>query len=162
MLTERTDLAPTRPRRTFAAPAIYTIGYAGHTIDSFLSRLLEEELAGVVDVRREPSSRVYGFQSGTLARYLGCLGLDYVSRRALGIPSRERRGPADGGQRAALLSRYRQRVSGEDRQTVAELAALIARRPLALVCVERDPADCHRGVLAEVLGEQTGLGMSHL
>jgi len=55
--------------------------------------------------------------------------------------------------------RYRHRLHRLTPKILAELADLRAAYdpwPLALLCFEADPADCHRALLGEWIAEQTG------
>ena len=48
----------------------------------------------------------------------------------------------------------------------ADLEAIVAELPAdgasALLCVERDPEACHRGLIAERLAAEHGLSVTHL
>lgn len=161
-LSDRGDLTAPRHRLPQADPAAYTIGYSRRTIDGFLLRLLEKGVSGVVDVRRVPASRVYGFHKTTLRKHLGRLGLSYYPRPHLGIPSEQRRGIGAGRARRALLDDYRRRARAEAMSDVRELARLMAERPLALMCAERHASDCHRGELATLIAGEGSLRVVHL
>ncbi len=57
----------------------------------------------------------------------------------------------------AFRRRYRHRLHRLTPRILAELAELLAKYdgwPLALLCFERDPAQCHRSILAEWLREK--------
>src|SRR5690606_23222120 len=89
--TERHDLVhkvvePTPP----AEPAAYTVGYEGKCIDGFLAGILRSGVRRIVDVRRNPISRKYGFAKSTLSRHLTYLGIGYLHMPELGIASEER------------------------------------------------------------------------
>jgi len=162
ILAERSDLLRERPARCLAAPAVYTVGYSGSNLDGFLCNLLLAELAGVVDVRHDPVSRVYGFGAHTLAGHLARLGLEYVPHPELGIPSEERKGATTPADRDAIFRRYRHRLHHALSRAVTNLASLMRGRPVALMCAEREPAECHRAVLADALAAATRLPVRHL
>ncbi|MBM3499433.1 MAG: DUF488 domain-containing protein [Armatimonadetes bacterium] len=162
LLSERRDLAPDAPTRRMAAPRTFTVGYAGRNLDEFLSLLLEAELAGVVDVRHTPASRVYGFAGSTLAKHLDRLGLRYVACPGLGIPRAQRTGSDSPAARQALLAAYERRIREGETELLDEVSSQMAERPLALVCMESDPLTCHRSVLAALVSARTGLPVEHL
>ena len=161
MLSEWSGAPGTPVKRKLAEPAAFTIGYAGRNVDEFLSILLEAEVVGVMDVRNTPQSRAYGFSRSHLERNLPRLGLEYVSCRELGIPAVDRRSSAR-DDRASLLAAYQRRVLREQGEALADLQARARQRPLALMCMESDPRDCHRSVLAGILADATGLEVVHL
>ncbi len=162
MLTERPELAEHIPQRGLAEPAVYTLGYAGRNLDGFLYLLLERELAGVIDVRSSPRSRVYGFAGTTLERNLGELGLQYVAMPELGIPSEARQDIGSTAKRSALLEQYGEWLDETQTDSVAQVAALMTDAPLALMCMESEATDCHRSVLATAVNDVAGLGVTHL
>lgn len=140
--------------------AIHTIGYAGRDLAGFLAALEEAGVAGIVDIRERPYSRKRDFNKKALSAALAEHGLSYTSRPDLGIPSAERKGVDTDEQEAALLARYRERL--DDRDDLGELARQVAEHPLALMCMESNPAHCHRSMLAAVLSEMTGQDVVHL
>lgn len=46
---------------TDKTPAVFSIGYEGLTIDSFLNKLIANNITVVVDIRNNPQSMKYGF-----------------------------------------------------------------------------------------------------
>ena len=154
--------APGAPERQMAAPRVYTIGYAGRDIDGFLSALLEADLAGVVDVRNSPASRAYGFSRRQLEKHLGHLSLRYIGRPELGVPSSARRDIGSRQKRQTLLKSYEEDLRASRMAAVDEVANAMEAEPLALMCMESAPEDCHRSVLARAIAERTGLPVRHI
>lgn len=65
--SELTDLVQAGALKPQSAPiAVYTMGYEGRSVDSFLNRLLRAGIRRIVDVRANPVSRKYGFAGGSL------------------------------------------------------------------------------------------------
>ena len=90
-----------------AAPcAVYTLGYEGLSVDTFLDLLMRRGIHRVVDVRANPVSRAYGYHKTTLARLCGDLGLDYRHVPQLGVPSSWRAEARQQGDYAALWDLY--------------------------------------------------------
>jgi len=159
---ERRDLVVEKPMRPVAKPAIYTVGYEGSNIDEFLNTLLVRGLDGIVDIRRVPRSRVYGFHGKTLSKYLSDVGLEYLASPQLGIPSEKRRSLDSEHAMRRLLRAYRHDIQTSCMAEVEELAGVMRERPLALMCMEADPARCHRSVLADVVDDLCSLGVEHI
>ena len=70
---------------------IYTIGYEGLNIDSFMSLLRENGVETVVDIRELPLSRKPGFSKKVLASTLSASGFEYTHISDLGCPKPIRR-----------------------------------------------------------------------
>ncbi len=98
----------------------------------------------MIDVRAVPISRKPGFSKNILAAGLAEAGIDYVHLRALGTPPE--------GREAARKRRWdvleqvyaAQLETPEAAMDAARMTALAQEKPSALLCFERDPAQCHR------------------
>jgi len=78
-------------------------------------------------------------------------GIAYEHRRELGTPP-DMRWLFHAGRLAEATAAYRAHVERETPEAIAELAAeLDAAPPTALLCLEADPAGCHRRVITEAL-----------
>lgn len=156
--TERTDCLPDGFLREQPPAPIcaYTIGYQGLSLDAFLDRLLRSGIAQIADVRAHAVSRRYGFAGRTLANAAERLGIGYVHLPELGIPSRERADLTVPGARQALFDRYEREMLPTSESSLERLVQLMAGAASALVCMEREPFECHRGRLADVVAKRTG------
>ena len=126
---------------------VFTIGYEGATMDEFLAALKRAGVEQVADVRAIAASRRPGFAKSALAAHLTEAGIGYRHFRALGTP-KPGRDAAKKGDRATLERVYAGQLELPEAQAEAEaLKALVAERPTALLCFERDPAMCHRTLL---------------
>jgi len=131
---------------------IYTIGYEGATMEEFLSALRTAGVARVIDVRALPLSRRPGFSKSPLAASLKEAGIEYVHLKALGTP-KAGRDAAKKGDVATLEAVYAGQLALPEAQAqAAQMLALAAEMPSALLCFERDPAHCHRTLLLKAEG----------
>ena len=162
LLSERSDLVEAAISKPAAQLAIYTLGYSGKSIDSVLNLLLRKGLAGVADVRATPLSRRYGFHGNTLSRYLQRVGLSYSSYPALGIASDERKNSQSALARKELFAAYRKRITESEMPLVRAVAEKLTAPPFALLCLEADPSECHRSVLADIITDISELEVCHL
>ncbi|MEH3046931.1 DUF488 domain-containing protein [Sphingomonas adhaesiva] len=132
---------------------IYTIGYEATAIDDFLAALARAGVRRVIDVRALPLSRRPGFSKSMLAATLRAAGIDYVHLKALGTPKRGR-DAAKKGDVATLTEVYDAQLDLPEAQAqAAQMLALAAEMPSALLCYERDPCHCHRTLLLQAVGE---------
>ena len=126
---------------------IFTIGYEGTTIPDFVSALQEAGIERVIDVRALPLSRRPGFSKSPLRAALGEAGIEYVHLKALGTPA-EGRAAARAGRHADLERIYAGQLElPEAMVQSAQMLELAGEKPSALLCVEREPAHCHRTLL---------------
>ncbi|MEK6752161.1 MAG: DUF488 family protein, partial [Chloroflexota bacterium] len=68
---------------TETKPAVFSIGYEGLTIDSFLNKLIANNITVVVDVRNNPQSMKYGFSKKSFKRIIPKIRGRQVNRVAL-------------------------------------------------------------------------------
>lgn len=148
--------------RPLAKPAVYTAGYEGRSIDSFLNLLVQNGIRRLIDVRKNPIARRYGFHRSTLQRLLGKLEIDYVHMPSLGIASEKRRELTDATTYQALFAEYKRGTLREEKVTLEKVGSLMRERPSVLVCMERDPNFCHRLAVAEVVSRLTALPIHNL
>lgn len=154
-----------------------TIGVYGFTAEAFFAALQRAGVDTFCDIRwrRGVRGREYTFaNSGRLQQRLGEMGLRYLHLRELApAPAlRQRQFAADKAEgttkrkRTALgelfIKGYREEhLAGFDSQRFAEQLGPDART-VALFCVEREPAACHRSLLAERLQQDLGVEVVHL
>ncbi len=136
-------------------PTLFTVGYERLLPPELVNEL---QLAGVrrlLDVRYRPQSRRPGMSKTRLSEMLGDQDIAYEHRKALGTPPDIRwlfRAGRNDEARAAFLEHIEATASGELDTLAKELAVA---PPTALMCLEADPAGCHRRVVAEALQRRT-------
>jgi uncharacterized protein (DUF488 family) len=124
------------------AAVLFTIGYAGRTVEEFTSMLRDAGVDLVVDVRALPLSRKKGFSKTPMSEALAKAGVGYAHVRAAGNPFRD-----DKEDSAHGLGRYAAHLEANP-DVLDELARAIEGHRAALLCMESDAARCHRSVLA--------------
>ena len=139
-----------------------SVGYEGLSADAFLNGLLERGIRHVIDVRRNPIARRYGFHRGTLQRLSGRLSLSYSHFPELGIESAHRVDLSAFADYQRLFERYEAETLPHRRDEIGAVAALQQEQASALLCIEADPAWCHRSRLADAVSGVTGLPVHHL
>jgi len=129
------------------AVRIFTIGYEGATQGEFLAALEAAGVKRIIDVRAVPNSRRPGFSKTPLRNALAEAGIDYVHLRALGTPA-DGRAAARAGRHADMARIYAGQLElPEAMAEGAQLLDLAADKPSAVLCFEREPAECHRSLL---------------
>lgn len=140
---------------------IYTVGYEGLDIDSFLSLLAENDIETVVDVREMPLSRKPGFSKKSLASVLNLSGREYVHMVNLGCPKLVRDRYREDGNWKRYTEGFMKHLKAQD-DAIAELSALAATSNCALLCYEADPNFCHRSMVASAVKDYCGARVTHI
>lgn len=148
--------------RPTAEPAVFTAGYQGRSVDSFIHLLIQSGVRRLIDVRKNPIARRYGFHRSTLDRLCGYLDIDYIHVPDLGISSDKRQGLEDMDDYAALFKNYERTTLKTETQSIAEVTSLVKDSPSVLVCMEANPVCCHRSSLANVVAKRSRLPIHHL
>ena len=149
------------------AKPVFTIGYEQSTTDAFFDALGAAKVGLLVDVRAVAASRRPGFSKRQLAAGLDQNGIGYVHLRKLGTP-KEGRLAARAGHAAEMLRIFESHLGTPDAAeeldelTALAKASLTSRRPICLMCYERDPAHCHRQRLAAELQSRLGMTVENL
>ena len=130
---------------------LFTIGYSRRSLDEVIGILREHEIPALADVRMWASSRFKpDFSRNRLAAALESSGIAYVYLRALG--------------NAGKFSGAGRVVIHDPEKGFPELTALLERHgSVAIMCLERDPRECHRmDVAVEMARRLPGLEVAHL
>ena len=149
---------------TAGGGAVYTIGHGNRALEEFIALLHDAAIACLVDVRAFPGSRKHPhFGRAELERSLPQAGIDYVwEGTALGGRRRPRPDSRHVALRNASFRAYADHMETELFSTgVERVLALAAAAPVALMCAERLPWQCHRYMIADYLVAR-GVEVRHL
>ena len=130
---------------------VWTIGYERLLPPELVAELQAAGIERLIDVRYRPQSRRPGMSKTRLGELLAEHGIAYEHRKALGTPPDIRwyfknRRVAEG--RVA----FRAHMEGHAAHELDRLLDELRDGPrTALLCLEEDPAECHRRVLCEAL-----------
>ena len=154
---------------------VCTIGAYGWNERAFFDALLRARTATFCDVRQRRGVRgsEYAFvNSNRLQRRLADLGIRYVHRLDLAPTTEMRQAQSAADEAAGVGKRSRSELGQvfvdayrrerlDDLDARAFLDEVAADGPVALFCVERDAAACHRGLIAAAL-TRAGAEVTHL
>jgi uncharacterized protein (DUF488 family) len=130
---------------------VWTIGYERLLPPELVAELQAAGIERLIDVRFRPQSRRPGMSKTRLAELLSDHGIAYEHRKALGTPP-DIRWFFKHGRVAEGAAAFREHVERTAAQELDELAAKLDHGPrTVLMCLEADPAVCHRRVLTEAL-----------
>ena len=130
---------------------IFTIGYEQATQPALVTALREAGVEVLADIRYLPLSRRPGFSKSSLKAAVEEAGVAYRHFKQLGTPS-EGRTAARQGDHATMSRVYAGQLElPEAMAQMAELRDLAAEKRVALLCYERNAAECHRSLLFDAL-----------
>lgn len=130
---------------------VLTVGYEGTTPDRLIAALREAAVETLVDVRALANSRRPGFAKGALSAALEGAGIGYLHLRALGTPAAGR-AAVRAGRPEEMRRIFAAHLAGTEAQAaLANLRDLARRQRVCLLCLEADPRQCHRTLVAEAV-----------
>ncbi len=134
---------------------IWTIGYEKLLPDALVAELEAAGVERVIDVRYRPQSRRPGMSKTRLGERLAEHRIAYEHRRALGTPNDLRwlyknNRVAEGHE--GFARHVEEHAAADLDALAAELRGGAPRT--ALLCLEAEPAECHRSVLVESLARR--------
>jgi uncharacterized protein (DUF488 family) len=135
----------------------FTFGYTGRKLETILDRLILAGVRTVLDVRQNAVSMYRPEMSkGNLRNHVEARGMVYLHRPELGVPRDIRAKSIDTGSRDVIWEWY-------DRYVVEPFVGgnlhgffNSVEHPVAMMCAELDPRECHRHRLFIAL-ENAGL-----
>jgi len=133
---------------------VWTVGHGTRSLAGFVALLLAAGIDRLVDVRAVPRSRRHPhFGYGPLGAALEAHGVAY-DWRGESLGGRRHAGDANrhGGLESPAFRAYAEHMEGaEFAQAIAALTADAGAERLCIACAERDPAQCHRALIADWL-----------
>ena len=132
-------------------PRLFTIGYEKLLPPELVNELRLAGVERLIDVRYRAQSRRPGMSKTRLSELLADSGIAYEHRRALGTPP-DIRWFFKNKREAEGREQFRAHVEETAAAELDALAAELDQAPATvLMCLEAEPAGCHRRVLAEQL-----------
>lgn len=139
------------------AASLFTIGYQETALADVIDALQRAKVKILVDTRAVAASRRAGFAKKALSAALDEAGIAYLHFQKLGTPA-EGREAARAGNYGKLWKIYGRHIKTDAAQAeLSELTRLVqAGKKICLLCYEREPSECHRSKIAELVAKETG------
>lgn len=142
---------------------LYTLGYQGVDVDTYVRKLKAAGVGIVADVRETPWSHKRAFCKNALTTELSKAGIGYIHVKSAGNPKENRRTAPD---LAECLRRYEEYLILNP-GGVSDLVGLVQmaasqNRTVCLTCFEKDVNDCHRSILVNAIKRQIRISAVHL
>jgi uncharacterized protein (DUF488 family) len=137
----------------------YSIGHSNGTIERLIGLLQQHSITAVADVRSQPYSRFNPqFNREVLAGSLKGVGLEYVFLgQELGARSDDPACYRNGRAQYALIAK-----AGTFQRGIERLLSGAERFRLAILCAEKEPLVCHRGILISRHLHEIGMVVRHI
>ncbi len=144
--------------------ALHTLGHSHRSLQELVALLRAAGIQTLVDVRSFPGSRRYPhFSEENLRMALEGAGLVYHwAGRQLGGKRAGQAVSAHTALASDALRAYADHMQTEIfRKGIQHLIQLAGKAPLAILCAEQLPQDCHRALIADYL-HCLGVGVRHI
>lgn len=141
-----------KQKRHFTEPQLFTIGYEGISLETYLNRLIINDVHTLCDVRKNAYSQKYGFSKAQLQKECEGIDIKYVHVPQLGIESEKRQALNTQADYDALFDEYEKTTLRDNTEALQYVRNLIkSDQRVALTCFEKDPKQCHRSRVAKAL-----------
>jgi uncharacterized protein (DUF488 family) len=134
-----------------AVLTLFTIGYEGRSIESFINTLVKSGVHLLCDVRKSPLSRKFGFSKNRLEHITKTIGIQYIHIPELGIETDKRSSLETLEDYQKLFADYAKTLPSlsPHLENIHELLCSHVR--IALMCYEKDAEMCHRHLIRDHL-----------
>lgn len=141
-----------RQKRSYTETQLFSIGYEGITLETYINKLIINDIRVLCDVRKNAFSQKYGFSKSQLQKACVGVGIEYVHISELGIVSDKRKELKTQKDYDNLFSEYEQTSLVQNKEALLIVRDLLAtKKRVAVTCFEKNPAQCHRTRVANAL-----------
>jgi uncharacterized protein (DUF488 family) len=133
---------------------VHTVGHSTRTIEALVDVLTECRIQILFDVRTFPRSRRHPqFNRDALETTLATRGIGYAWRgEALGGFRKAREESRHTALREPAFRGFADHMeTGVFKDALTELIECAETAPVAIMCAERDPAQCHRALISDAV-----------
>jgi len=139
-------------KRSLTEPILFTIGYEGISLESYINKLILNDVKVLCDIRKNAYSQKYGFSKSQLKKACEGVGISYVHIPELGIDSDKRQDLRSQADYDILFAQYEKTTlitNAAYLKTVKQY--LESDKRVAITCFEKNPQQCHRSRAARQL-----------
>lgn len=152
LLNESELIAIEKQKRDFTESQLFSIGYEGITLETYVNKLIINDVHVLCDVRKNAFSQKYGFSKSQLKKACEGVGIEYVHIPDLGIVSDKRRELKIQKDYDKLFVEYEQTSLRQNNEALLEIRNLLqTKKRVAVTCFEKNPEQCHRTRVANAL-----------
>lgn len=130
---------------------LFTVGYEGRSVEEFFNILIQNDVRLLIDVRKNPLSRKFGFSKEKMGHISEAVKIKYTHIPALGIESEKRAVLNTPDDYKNLFKDYEETLDQRLEPLNTVYSLLCANKRIALMCFEKDVELCHRHVIRDYL-----------
>ncbi len=116
---------------------LFTIGYEGISVEKYLNKLIQNNIKILIDVRRNPLSRKYGFSKQQLKFMVERLGIEYLHIPELGIETDKRQHLETLDDYNKLFEDYEKTLATKQKELLKIKNLINSKKRVALTCFEK-------------------------
>jgi hypothetical protein len=136
---------------------LFTIGYEGVSLETYINKLIKNDVKLLCDVRKNSYSMKFGFSKSQLRKACEGVGIRFLHIPELGIHSDKRQELNTQIDYDMLFDEYNRTVLSSETEKQNEiLQLLISEKRIALTCFEKNINQCHRKHLANSIADLEG------
>ena len=123
----------------------FTFGYEGRSVDELIRTVRNAGVTCILDIRHSPVSMYRPeLSKSNFQRAVEQAGLQYLHIREWGVPREIRAKAIESGTRDTIWEWYDEYVVAPFVGRNLHRFLNLAEHPVAMMCVECDPTECHR------------------
>lgn len=131
---------------------LFTIGYEGISLETYINKLIINDVKVLCDVRKNSFSMKYGFSKSQLKNACEGVGIKFYHIPEVGIQSEKRKELNCQADYDLLFQDYKESVLATETKKQVEIFQLLkAEKRIALTCFEKNIHQCHRKHLADAI-----------
>ena len=139
-------------KRHYLEKQLFTIGYEGISLETYINKLIINDVHVLCDVRKNAYSQKYGFSKKTLEQACKGADIEYIHIPDLVIVSDKRKELHTQADYDSLFQEYKETTLAENKESLLNIRTLLNNgKRVALTCFEKDPKQCHRTCVANAL-----------
>lgn len=131
---------------------LYTVGYEGQSVQDFVEILQTYQIKRIIDVRRNPISRKFGFSKRKFESILAEANIDYVHIVELGTPKLVREELKQNKDYDLFFDMFEEYLV-QQKEPLERAINLALETPSAILCFERNHTQCHRMAVAAYMSQ---------
>jgi|LSQX01.2.fsa_nt_gb uncharacterized protein (DUF488 family) len=141
-----------RQKKKYNEPQLFTIGYEGITLETYINKLIINDVHVLCDVRKNAYSQKYGFSKSQLQKACEGVGISYIHMPELGINSDKRQHLISQNDYDLLFEDYEKNTLQNNSNALLRIKEILKKeKRVALTCFEKNPLQCHRSRIANAL-----------
>ena len=141
-----------KQKRTYTESQLFSIGYEGISLETYINKLVINDVHVLCDVRKNALSQKYGFSKNQLKKACEGVGIRYIHVPKLGIESDKRRELNTQKDYDALFEYYEKTSLKNNNEALQMVREIIKQeKRVALTCFEKNTLQCHRTRVANAL-----------